>query len=129
MNIGTAWLVIEESFHNNEKRLISVLSARRSQNYICDYIEQTYVDKFASINEKIAYKKNKKHSPFKINNYEKNGTTISCGHDPIFKAYYCYSIKLHEEILMFKYRVYKGDYGHRVSSEYKGEVSAVMHGA
>jgi len=123
MNIGTAWVLIEESFHSTEKRLVSIISARRNQDYICDYIEQAYVDRFASINEKIAYKKNKKQSPFKIENYEKAETIISCGHDPMFRAYYCHKLELNGDTLIYKYRVIKGDFEHRISNEYEGAIN------
>ena len=36
-----------------------IISARRSLSYIQEYMEQIYVDKFASINEKFTYKKRK----------------------------------------------------------------------
>ncbi len=70
MNLGTGWVIIEESFHSTEKRLVSIISARKCQKYVRDFMEQTYVDKFASINEKLSYKKNRKQSPFKIEKYE-----------------------------------------------------------
>jgi len=122
MNLGTAWIIIEEHFHSNEKQLISILSARRSREYICDYIEQTYVDKYASFNERIDFKKNKKKSPFRIEKYECKGTIISYGHDPMFKAYYCHKLKLSEKTLLFSYRVFKGDFEHREINEYHSTI-------
>ena len=124
MKLGKAWVIIEKSRHSTERHLVSVINARKGQKYIRDFMEQTYVDKFASINEKISYKKNREKSPFRIENYEQTRHIISCGHDPmIFKAYYCHKLKLNGETLTFKYRVFKGDLEHRVSNEYEGAVS------
>ena len=122
MNLGTGWLIIEESFHSAEKHLVSIISARRCQEYVRDFMEQTYVDKFASINEKLSYKKNRKQSPFKIEKYEQTGTTISCGHEPMFKAYYCHQLKLIGNILVFKCRIFKGDLKQRVSTDHEGKI-------
>lgn len=122
MNLGTGWVIIEESFHSTEKRLVSIISARKCQKYVRDFMEQTYVDKFASINEKLSYKKNRKQSPFKIEKYEQTGTTISCGHDPMFRAYYCHQLKLIGNIRIFKCRIFKGDLKQRVSTDHEGEI-------
>ncbi len=118
MNLGAAWIIVEESFHNTERHLVSIISARKKHEYIRDFMEQRYVDKFASVDERIAYKKNRKQSPFRIENYEITGTIISCGHDPIFNAYYCHKLMLAENTLTFTYRVFIGDYEHRVTNEF-----------
>ncbi len=61
MNIDKGWLVIEEYFDEDTISVVSIISPRRGSRYVCKYVEQMYVDWFASISEKIAYKKNPNH--------------------------------------------------------------------
>jgi hypothetical protein len=58
------------------------LNARKGESYIREYIEQIYVDKFASINEKFIYKKNRDKLPaYQVSNY------LTVGHEPTFKGH------------------------------------------
>ncbi len=124
MHLGRAWIILEEHFHSGEKRLLSIVSPRKTARFICEFMEQMYVDKFASVHEKITYKKDRKKSAFRMEKYEQMGpTTFSCGHDPTFRAYYCHRLTLAGERLMFKYRVFKDENGSRISSEHDGSVN------
>jgi hypothetical protein len=40
MNIGTGWLIIEESYHTNTNTLISIISTRKPASYILEYLEK-----------------------------------------------------------------------------------------
>lgn len=105
--LGKGWVVLEEYFHCNTKSLISVLSPRKSREFVARYIEQAYVDKFGSFTEKIAFKKNRALSPFKMENYEEmNPTILGCGHEPRYRAYFCHKLEVHEGMLNFTYRTY-----------------------
>ncbi|WP_404361575.1 hypothetical protein [Methylotuvimicrobium sp. KM1] len=121
-NLGKAWVVLEESYHSEEKRLITVLSPRKTVAYVAEYIEQAYVDRYASFDEKIVFKKDKKKSPFRIERYMINDTTISHGHDPMFNAYYAHKLERKGENFLFHYRVYKGDLDNREVTEHIGEI-------
>ena len=121
-SLGKAWVVLEESFHSEEKRLIALLSPRKAGAHIAEYIEQAYVDRYASFDEKVVFKKDKKKSPFRIDHYMINGTIISLGHDPMFNAYYAHKLNRKGENLLFHYRVYKGDLDNIEFTEYIGEV-------
>jgi len=121
-SLGKAWVVLEESHHSEKKRLISLLSPRKTGANVAEYIEQTYVDRYASFDEKVVFKKDKKKSPFRIERYMISGTTISHGHDPMFNAYYAHKLERVGENLLFHYRVYKGDFDNREVTEHIGEV-------
>ena len=107
MTLGKAWLVIEESCHDGSKRLLSVISARKNEQYVRDFVEQIYVDRYASFAEKIAYKNNRERSPFKVEPYEFSDSVIRCGHDPIFCAYRCDLLKREGSILRYSYRLFR----------------------
>jgi hypothetical protein len=107
MNLGTAWVIVETSNHTGESSLLSIISFRRSKDYICTYMEQMYVDKYASIEEKIEYKKNRKKSPFAMERHAQRGSPV-CGHEPTYIAYQCSNMKLEGNTLKFKYRVHEG---------------------
>jgi hypothetical protein len=121
-SLGKAWIVLEESSHSNEKRLVAVLSPRKTSAFVAEYIEHAYVDRFANFDEKIVFKKNKKNSPYKIEPYMIKGATISCGHDPVFNAYYAHRLERKGEYLLFHYGVYKDDLESREVTEHIGEV-------
>lgn len=111
MNAGKGWLVIEEYFHEGTESVVSIISPRKGINYVRKYVEQMYVDRFASINEKIAYKKNPKSSPFKIEIFSPYGGVFSCGHDPTFRVYSCHKLSLKGNELTYTYKVLKGEEG------------------
>jgi len=106
MKLGKAWLIIEESIHEYpRKTLISIISPRKRERYVKQYIEQLYIDRYASFTEKIAYKKNQKSCPYPA----KRATSIfpyilTCGHNPTIMAYYCCKLKLKDGVLEYTFK-------------------------
>ena len=76
--------------------------------YVQKYMEQMYVDRFASIEEKIAYKKNPKSWPYRANMQENYSGIIDCGHDSIMMAYYCHKLDLKNGVLKYTFKTLKG---------------------
>jgi hypothetical protein len=105
MKLGKGWIIIEEHFHTQESFLISIVNARKGESYIREYIEQIYVDKFASINEKFIYKKNRDKLPaYQVSNYH-----TSVGHEPTFKGHLCDKFEIIDEnTLEFSYKTKNG---------------------
>jgi hypothetical protein len=109
MNLGTGWLIIEESPHTDTRTLISIVNPRKRESYVQDYMEQLYVDKFASIEEKIAYKKNPKSWPYPAQPVKPLfPSVLSCGHDPIFMAYRCHKLKRKNGEIEYTFNTLKG---------------------
>jgi len=108
MNVGKGWLIIEESFHKGTKILVSIISPRRTGSYVQKYMEQMYVDRFASIEEKISYKKKPESWPYRANMQGLYSGIIDCGHDPIMMAYYCHNLNLKNGILKYTFKTLKG---------------------
>ncbi|MBE7460112.1 MAG: hypothetical protein HS112_06275 [Zoogloeaceae bacterium] len=126
MDAGKAWVILEEHFHSDERRLLSIVSPRKTTSYVVDLMEQMYVDKFASITERITYKKDRKKSAFRMEEYERRGpTTLSCGHEPTFRAYFCHKLKLDGDKLIFVYRVLREENGSITSREFAGSIDAI----
>ena len=107
MNIGKGWLIIEESIHKDTKSLVSIISPKRSGSDIQNYMEQMYVDRFASIEEKIAYKKKPESWPYRANMQKHYSGIIDCGHDPIMMAYYCHKLNLKDGVLKYTFKTLK----------------------
>lgn len=108
-NAGKGWVIIEVNTHNNDKNLISILDARLSENYIKKYMEQTYIDKYASIEEKIKYKSNRSSWPYRVSQtINMYGGILDCGHNNMFVAYKCHHLQLNDNSLTFTYNIYKG---------------------
>jgi phosphohistidine phosphatase SixA len=109
MNMGKGWVIIEESVHTDTKFLVSIIGPRRPGRNVQQYMEQVYVDKYASIEEKIAYKKKPESWP-----YRAEAVTplyigvIHCGHDPIMMAYYCHKLKLKNGVLEYAFKTLQG---------------------
>ncbi len=108
MNAGKGWLIIEEYFYEGTESVVSIISPRKGSSYVHKYVEQMYVDRFASINEKIAYKKNPKSSPFKIEIYSPYRGVFSCGDDPTFQVYFCHKLSLKGNELTYTYKIFNG---------------------
>ena len=104
MNYGAGWIVFEESFHERTRRLLSILPARRNRKEVTHFVQQSYVDRFASIREKLGYKKHPESSPFSVLD-DVYGGPIHVGHEPFFVAIYARKIEIKEDVLFFYYRV------------------------
>lgn len=104
MNHGAGWVVFEESPSEGTRKLLSVLPARRNRSEVIAFIQQSYVDRFASIEERISYKKHPKSSPFNVlaDNY---GGPIHVGHEPFFVGIYARKIILKGNLFEFYYRI------------------------
>ncbi|MBV6408320.1 MAG: hypothetical protein EFKGCFLK_01906 [Rhodocyclaceae bacterium] len=89
-------------------------------------MEQMYIDKFASIEEKITYKKDRAKSAYRMEEYEQRGpTALSCGHEPTFRAYFCHKLKLDGDKLIFAYRVFREVNGIIIPSEFTGSIDGL----
>jgi hypothetical protein len=108
MNIGKGWLIIEESVLKDTKSIVSIINPRRTGSYVQKYIEQMYVDRFASIKEKIAYKKKLESWPYRANTQEHYSGIIDCGYDPIMTAYKCHKLNLKDGVLKYTFKTLKG---------------------
>lgn len=104
MNQGAGWIVFEESHHEGTRRLLSILPARRNRKEVVFFLQQTYVDRFASLAEKISYKKHPKSSPFSVL-ADAYGGPISVGHEPFYVAIYARKIVIRDNLLVFRYRI------------------------
>jgi hypothetical protein len=87
MNHGAGWIVFEESYHERTRRLLSILPARRNRKEVISFVQQTYVDRFASVAEKLSYKKHPKSAPFNVFD-DAYGGPIHVGHEPFYVAVY-----------------------------------------
>jgi len=104
MDAGKAWVILEEYFHSSDRRLVSIVSPRKTIEYVCDLMEQMYVAKFASLDERITYKKDRKRSAFRMENYQQRGPTLLwCGQEPTFHAYRCHRLQVKGNTLFFWY--------------------------
>ena len=104
MNHGPGWVIFEESVHQRTKQLLSILPSRKSVWEIEKLVEQMYVDRHFSIREKLAYKKSRKHSPYKALT-DPYSCIIHFGHEPFFVAVPARKIILRGDQLEFHYQI------------------------
>lgn len=104
MNHGPGWIVFEESQRKGTRRLLSILPARRKPKDVISFVQQTYVDRFASIDEKLRYKKHPESSPFNVLS-DPHGCTIHVGDEPVYVAIRAHQIVLEDNVLKFHYRI------------------------
>lgn len=101
---GPAWVVFEENHPSGTRRLLSILSPRRSQHLVVQFMQQLYVDRFASLEDRVAFKK----SPF---GYavepiqDRFCPIVHLGHNPFFVGIRAIDIRLAENALEFTYRI------------------------
>jgi hypothetical protein len=98
---GPAWIVIEESPRSGSRTLVSILAPRRTVRDVAAFVEQLYVDRTASIQGRLQYKKSRKAI------YEAlvDGHVMHCGHDPFLVAIYAQQTTLKDDQLEFRYRI------------------------
>lgn len=109
MKLGKGWVVTELFFHTNERLLVSLLSARKSEKFVLPFLEQIYVDRYGSIEERIAYKKRPKSWPYPATPLDSRFSRVMmCGHEPQMWACYCHEMVLHGSQLAYKYKVIWG---------------------
>lgn len=80
-----AWLVTLESQDQNSE-VVSVIKAQRSAEFVREYMEQHYIDRFYSVREKLLYAASRKHNPSPARFEQVNGQSwqgrIHCGVQP-----------------------------------------------
>lgn len=103
MNHGSGWIVWEESSNSN-RRLLSILPARRNRDEVAHFVQQLYVDRFASIDEKLEFKKHPNSSRFPMLADHYPGPK-SVGFGPWYFAVYAREIVLEKNQLSFYYRI------------------------
>ena len=85
MNYGSGWIVIEGKYPRTTSVLISIIAPRRSPQFVAQYIEQLYVDRYASIRERLNYKKSPMNFPYRTQIGLYSGV-MHCGQDPVLHA-------------------------------------------
>ena len=102
MNHGPAWIIFEESHKRDSRALISILSPRRSQHDVARFMEQIYVDRHASIKERIQYKKSRNSATYRpVADHQ----VLHCGHDPFLVGVYARQTTISGNVLEFRYRI------------------------
>ncbi len=80
-----AWLVTLES-PDRLNTVISIFKYQRSPDFIREYMEQYFIDRFYTPQEKLLYAKSKKHNPHPAQYELLDGVPwqgrITCGHNP-----------------------------------------------
>jgi hypothetical protein len=102
MKHGPAWILFEESYHSGSRKLLSIQPSRRTSRDIVSFMEQLYVDRFASMDERMQYKKSRDAATYKPT---VDGHTIHCGHDPFFVGIRARQTDLRGGLLEFHYRI------------------------
>ena len=80
-----AWLITLEG-KTQKTEVVSMFNSRKSPNYIREYIEQYYIDRFYSEREKIIYLSSRKYNPYPAESMKIEGINwggrFFCGNDP-----------------------------------------------
>ena len=103
MKHGHGWVVLEQGT-DTPQTLVTILPSRRPVNDVAAHIEQLYVDRHSSINERIDYKKSRKRAAY-TSMIDPYSCIIHCGHNPWLVAFPARSIELNHNVLSFSYRL------------------------
>ncbi|WP_127806153.1 hypothetical protein [Hydrogenophaga sp. NH-16] len=104
MNHGPAWVIFQEHYPQSGQLLLSLLSARKSTSDVVRFMEQLYVDRFCSIEARIAYKKSRKNfaaDPF-IDAYSQ---IIHLGSGPFLVGIPVQQVALMNDVLEVSYKI------------------------
>jgi hypothetical protein len=104
VNHGAGWIVLEESRSEAVPKLLSILGARRSSHDVAAYMRQLYIDRTASIAERLYYKKQRKAAgPTVMRGPHHNPMHI--GDDPFLVGIYAHRIWLSDSVLTLNYKI------------------------
>jgi hypothetical protein len=103
MNHDPAWVIFQEHYPKSGRSLLSLLSARKSTSDVVLFMEQLYVDRFYSIESRLAYKRSRKSFTEKplIDPY---GQTIHLGRGPFLVGISARQIALKGDVLDVSYK-------------------------
>lgn len=104
MTHGPAWVIFQENYPKSGKSLLSLLSARKSTSDVVRFMEQLYVDRFCSIETRIAYKKSRKSFAAKpiVDTYSQ---IIHLGHGPFLIGIPVQQVALKNDALEVSYKI------------------------
>ena len=101
---GAGWIIFEESYMNGTKELVSILPARRSTRDVSEFMRQTYIDRRASIEHRLAFKKSPRSDPYQVM-MGRHMNPLHIGHDPFLVGIYAHKIALNGNSLDFTFRI------------------------
>ena len=101
---GAGWIVYEESYHKGTRALVSIIPARRSAEYVADFMRQTFVDRWASVQDRLTFNKSPKSWPYQIM-VGRHCNPMHIGDDPYLVGLYAHEIMLDGSNLTFSYRI------------------------
>jgi hypothetical protein len=104
MNYGAGWIILEESYREGTKKLLSVLSPRRTAKDVSAFVEQLHIDPHGSIRERLEYKQSRKVAAYNTM-LDGFGGVMRCGHEPHLTGIYAHKIVLRKGQLEFTYRI------------------------
>lgn len=104
MKHGPGWVIFEEHHPSGERRLLSVLSPRRNQKFVVQLMQQLYVDKFATIGDRLAFKKSSSSYPLDPMQ-DRFYPIIHLGHNPFFIGVRALDLRLTDNVLVFTYKI------------------------
>jgi hypothetical protein len=85
VSVRTAWLItLEDHTAGYVPEIVSVIDSRRGREWVKQYVEQLYVDRFLSLAEKLACAKHRSSLPYRAQS-DLYGR-IDCGHSPFLYA-------------------------------------------
>ena len=104
MNHGPAWVIFQEHYPKGGRSLLSLLPARKSTSDVVRFMEQVYVDRFCSIESRIAYKKSRKSYAIEplIDPYSQ---IIHLGYGPFLVGIPARQVALKNDVLKVSYKI------------------------
>ena len=117
--IGKAWLIIEKDENSGISKLLSIIPPRLTSKYVRFFVEQTYVDRYGDLNERIIHKKRTSRNLRAVNNDSVITLKIP-GESRFIVAYYAMNSRIKGDKIYFtfpKFVPYKTDYYNIVESD------------
>jgi len=104
MKHGPAWVIFQEHYPKSGRSLLTLLSARKSRDDVVRFMEQVYVDRFCSIESRLAYKKSRKSYALDplVDPYSQ---IIHLGDGPILVGIPARQVALKDGVLAVSYKI------------------------
>lgn len=95
-NVGKAWVVYETHNHELTNYLVSIIRPTRPYRWVAGYLQQLHVDRFWTIEDKIAFKKSPNSGPTLLFGHLKESIIVNSDTSVVLSAVKADRITLQE---------------------------------
>lgn len=97
---GSGWVIVAEHADGTGCEVVSILPARRGKPFVGQFMQQSYADRFGSIDERLEFKRRPGLPRFALNEDSATGL-MRVGNGPVYVAFLARCLAVTDDGLSF----------------------------